>query len=113
MRRTASRAGRAPTGERLHVARSPIANLIDDGAGGQALGGDMSGGPRGLSIFAREALRPGPKVRAWRPQGPAHPQLPRPTKGEAASAAGHIHSLKRMNRFDDRPDHVVIIGHAS
>jgi len=90
---------RAPTGEVLHVASSPSVNLAARGAGGQALGADMSGGPRGVSMFAKEALRPGPQVRAWRPQGPDHPQLPQPIKGEAALAAGHMHSRQRMNRF--------------
>jgi len=43
---------------------------------GQALGVDMSGGPPSAPVFANRALRPGPKVRDWRPQGPDRPRLP-------------------------------------
>ena len=40
----------------------------------------MSGGPPGVKLVAKAELRPGPQVRAWRPQGPDHPQLPQPIK---------------------------------
>jgi len=46
---------------------------------GQALAADISGGPREVTIFATRMLRPGPKVRAWRPPRPDRSRSPEAT----------------------------------
>ena len=95
-----TRASELPQVRVSHAVRSATAILDAEGAGGQALGADMSGGPPDIAIFAAAvptARSEGPRLAAPR----ACPSAASSThKDEAAIAAQHMHSRQRMNRFD-------------